>query len=149
MPTASRCARGSTIVASDRPSMTMRQVAPLPDPTATTRPCPVCDYRMGAVLHAQQFLLPEDQTLTPGYNVVLCDRCGAAFADTPVAQRRYDELYAQKSRYAAGPAAHASDNDRDIARFRDMAAEISRRVTDKSARIVDVGCANGQMLAAL
>lgn len=116
---------------------------------ATSRPCPVCDHRKGEVLHAQKFVLPEDQTLAAGYNVVVCDRCGAAFADTPVTQRRYDELYAEKSRYAAGPAAHASDSDRDIARFRDMAAEISRRVLDRSARIVDVGCANGQMLAAL
>lgn len=127
----------------------MQQATPVHNSIATSRPCPVCDQRKGEVLHAQKFVLPEDQTLAAGYNVVVCEVCGAAFADTPVTQRRYDELYAQKSRYAAGPAAHASDNDRDIARFRDMAAEIGRRVPDRSVRIVDVGCANGQMLAAL
>lgn len=116
---------------------------------ATGRPCPVCDCRQAKLLHAQRFVLPDDQGLTSGYNVVVCDQCGAAFADTLVTQRRYDHLYAEKSRYAAGPAAHASDNERDFARFRQMAAEIGRRVPDKSARIVDVGCANGQMLAAL
>ena len=127
----------------------MQQVARLHESIATSRPCPVCDYRRGEVLHAQEFVLPEDQTLASGYTVVACEACGVAFADTPVTQRRYDQLYAEKSRYAAGPAAHANDSDRDIARFREMAAEIARRVPDKSARIVDVGCANGQMLAAL
>jgi SAM-dependent methyltransferase len=127
----------------------MQKVAPVRSIIATSRPCPVCDHRKGEVLHAQQFVLPEDQKLAAGYNVVVCETCGGAFADTPVTQRRYDELYSEKSRYAAGPAAHASDSDRDTARFRDMAAEISRRVPDRSACIVDVGCANGQMLAAL
>jgi len=117
--------------------------------SATNRPCPVCDHRRAEVLHSQRFVLPEDKKLTASYDVVACDRCGAAFADTPITQREYDELYAQRSRYAAGPAAHASDSDRDIGRFREMAAEISRTVPDTSSRIVDVGCANGQMLAAL
>src|SRR5207237_56198 len=114
------------------------------------------DVYMAVPLQKQQlscrelmFVLPEDQKLTAGYNVVVCEVCGAAFADTTVRQRHYDELYAQQSRYAAGPAAHASDNDRDIARFRDMAAAVGRRVPDRSARIVDVGRADGQMLAAL
>lgn len=127
----------------------MQQVTAGHRTIGTSRPCPVCDHRKGEVVHAQKFVLPEDQKLAAGYNVVVCDVCGVAFADTPVTQRRYDELYAQKSRYAAGPAAHASDNDRDVARFREMAAEITRRVPERSSRIVDVGCANGQMLAAL
>jgi len=125
------------------------QAASVRNVISTIRPCPVCDDRHAAVLHSQRFVLPEDKKLTASYDVVACERCGAAFADTPITQREYDELYAQRSRYAAGPAAHASDSDRDIGRFRDMAAEISRIVPDKSSRIVDVGCANGQMLAAL
>jgi 2-polyprenyl-3-methyl-5-hydroxy-6-metoxy-1,4-benzoquinol methylase len=109
----------------------------------------VCDHLQAELLHSQRFVLPGDKSLTTGYDVVVCERCGAAFADTPVSQQQYDDLYAERSRYAAGPAAHASDNDRDFARFRDMALDIDRMVADKSARVLDVGCANGQMLAAL
>ena len=115
----------------------------------TTRPCPVCGERRAEVLHAQRFVLADDKKLAGSYNVVACVPCGAAFADTPVTQREYDELYARRSRYAAGPAAHAAVGDRDVARFRDMAAEIAAVVPEKHARMLDVGCANGQMLAAL
>lgn len=118
-------------------------------PIATTRACPVCDHRQAERLHSQRFVLPDAKNLAAGYDVVACARCGAAFADTPVSQQQYDELYARQSRYAAGPASHARDNDRDTARFQDMAAEIARTLPDRHAQILDVGCANGQMLAAL
>lgn len=119
------------------------------DPTPTTRECPVCDHRQAERLHSQRFVMPDEKNLATGYNVVVCARCGAAFADTPVSQRQYDEFYARQSRYAAGPAAHAADNDRDTSRFRDMAAEIARLLPDRQSQMLDVGCANGQMLAAL
>jgi SAM-dependent methyltransferase len=119
------------------------------NPTPTTRECPVCDRRQAERLHSQRFVLPDEKNLAAVYDVVVCVRCGAAFADTPVSQRRYDELYARQSRYAAGPAAHASDNDRDTARFQEMAAEIARILPARNSRILDIGCANGQMLAAL
>lgn len=109
----------------------------------------MCDGRQADVLHAQRFALADDKGLAASYEVVVCTGCGAAFADTPVTQRRYDDLYAQRSRYAAGPAAHTSENERDITRFREMAAEIARVAPDRSARIIDIGCANGQMLTAL
>lgn len=113
------------------------------------RPCPVCGERRAEVLHAQRFVLADDKKLAGSYNVVACLTCGAAFADTPVTQREYDDLYARRSRYAAGPAAHATEGARDVTRFRDMASEIAAVVPEKSARMLDVGCANGQMLAAL
>ncbi len=115
----------------------------------TVRACPVCDGREAETLHSQRFVLSDDKKLASSYAVVACARCGAAFADTPVTQKEYDALYAERSRYAAGPAAHATEHDRDTARFRDMAAAIARAVPDRAARIADVGCANGQMLAAL
>lgn len=115
----------------------------------TARPCPVCGAHQAGVLHAQRFVLADDKKLTDSYRVVVCAVCGAAFADTPVTQQEYDELYTRRSRYAAGPAAHARAGDRDIGRFRDMAAQIVEVVPDRSAAILDIGCANGQMLAAL
>jgi len=115
----------------------------------TARACPICDGRQVEVLHAHRFVLSDDKPLASSSAVVSCARCGTAFADTAVTQQQYDELYARRSRYAAGPAAHAIDNDRDIARFREMAGAIAGIVPDTAARIADIGCANGQMLAAL
>lgn len=115
----------------------------------TVRACPVCDGRRAEVLHSQRFVLSDEKAIASSCAVVACARCGTAFADTPVTQQQYNELYARRSRYAAGPAAHATDHDRDTARFRDMAAAIAGIVPDTSARIADIGCANGQMLAAL
>ena len=115
----------------------------------TVRACPICDGRHGDTLHSQRFVLSDDKALASSSAIVACTRCGAAFADTAVTQQQYNELYAQRSRYAAGPAAHATDHDRDTARFKDMAAAIACVVPETSTRIADIGCANGQMLAAL
>ena len=115
----------------------------------TLRTCPVCDHGHAETLHCQRFVLAEDKNLAPAFEVVACGRCGAVFADTPVTQAQYDELYAKRSRYAAGPAAHSTVNERDTGRFREIALQIRSVVPDTAARIVDIGCANGQMLAAL
>jgi SAM-dependent methyltransferase len=115
----------------------------------TIRTCPVCEHDRAEVIHSQKFASPEGQSLIDGYDVVCCERCGVGFADTPVLQRQFDALYANLSRYAAGPAAHVVDSERDFVRFRDVAAEIDRVVADTRARIVDIGCANGLLLKAL
>jgi SAM-dependent methyltransferase len=125
-------------------------VTTLRDAAITTgRQCPVCEHGHAEVLHSQRFVLQQDKALASSYDVVVCECCGMAFADTPVTQREYDDLYARQSRYASGPAAHAADNDRDSGRFRAVAADVAQIVSNSSARIVDIGCANGQLLAAL
>jgi SAM-dependent methyltransferase len=100
------------------------------------------------VIHSQRFVLADGHSVPDRYDVVCCDRCGAAFADTGEPQARYDDLYGDRSRYASGPAAHARGSERDLGRFRDVAEAISRVVPEQSARIVDVGCANGELLRA-
>jgi SAM-dependent methyltransferase len=115
----------------------------------TVRTCPICHHDRGEVIHSQEFALPEGQSLIDSYDVVCCDRCGVGFADTPIPQSQYDALYANLSRYAAGPAAHIVDSERDLLRFRNVAAAIDDVVADKRARIVDIGCANGLLLKAL
>lgn len=125
-----------------------RQVTGTDSLTTTRRACPICNDDQAEVLHSQRFALFDGHHVPDSYDVVSCSRCGAAFADTPVDQRSYDELYVNLSRYAAGPAAHATYSEQDLARFREVALEVSRAVPDRLARVVDIGCANGQLLAA-
>jgi len=116
--------------------------------TRTQRPCPICDSHDGVLLYEQRLMLPDDQHGAGLQRVVVCNDCGGAFTDTSIPQRDYDALYENRSRYAAGPAAPV-DAERDVARFRDIAALLDEMVPGRSARIVDIGCAGGEMLAAL
>jgi SAM-dependent methyltransferase len=116
---------------------------------ATARRCPVCEYDRGVLIHSQRFAVPDGEGEFDAYDVVCCQRCGVGFADTPVPQSQYDRVYANLSRYAAGPAAHVVESERDLHRFQEVAAAIDAVVSDRTARIVDIGCANGLLLRAL
>jgi SAM-dependent methyltransferase len=114
----------------------------------TRRRCPVCGHDHAEVIHSQRFVVPGNRE-TDRMDVVCCDRCGVGFADTEISQAEYDALYADVSRYAAGPAAQVADSERDLGRFRTVAAAVERQTPGKRARIADIGCANGLLLKAL
>jgi 2-polyprenyl-3-methyl-5-hydroxy-6-metoxy-1,4-benzoquinol methylase len=111
------------------------------------RPCPVCDNTRVTNLYSPTFVVPSDYLLDAAYDVVCCTNCGAAYADTDVTQERYDQFYANASKYAdtrisTGAGVLAWDD----ARLEVMARAIFRFVPDQNARIVDVGCAAGGLL---
>lgn len=114
------------------------------------RNCPVCECAGGEVLHTQRFILADNHPLRDGYDVVCCARCGFCFADTAATQRDYDEFYANFSKYADNKTSTGGGGTPwDLERIRDTAAEIARVKPARDARILDMGCANGGMLAAL
>lgn len=102
------------------------------------------------MLHHQRFVLAEGHPLPGSYDVVWCPRCGFAFADTPAPEEVYDQYYADYSKYednrtSTGGGGSASDQRR----LEETAALIAGVVPDRDARIADIGCANGGLLAAL
>lgn len=110
------------------------------------RRCPVC----GAAgprepLHHQAF---EPGPLGSGYDVVVCGDCGAAFADGIPSQRQLDDYYAERSKYTYAHAGGA-ESPFDFARFERIADQIEQHIPSKAARILDVGCATGGLLAVL
>jgi 2-polyprenyl-3-methyl-5-hydroxy-6-metoxy-1,4-benzoquinol methylase len=112
-----------------------------------SRVCPVCDCAQGEVLHTQKFVLADNHPLRGGYDVVCCGRCGFCFADTPATQRDYDEFYANFSKYADNKTSTGGGGSpTDLERIRETVAEITRVKSDRAARILDIGCANGGML---
>lgn len=114
------------------------------------RPCPVCQERTVRVLHHQRFALPEKHPLPSSYDVVACPGCGFVYADTSGTAQDYDRYYSDCSKYADQATATGGGNlAEDRARLEIAAGDIIRNLPNPNARIVDIGCANGGLLAAL
>ncbi len=110
------------------------------------RPCPVCDSTgPRTMLHQQHFL---EGPLGEGYDVVVCNRCGAGFADGIPSQEELDRYYAERSKYTY---AHnnGAESPFDLKRFEKIADQIELHLPDRAARILDIGCATGGLLAEL
>jgi SAM-dependent methyltransferase len=114
----------------------------------TPRDCPVCDRREPQLVYRQRFAVADDGCRITGYEVVECRRCGAVYADGIPSQEALDRYYAQSSKYEyleRGGEAPASLDES----HRGMAAGLRGLVPDVAARIVDVGCGNGDVLGLL
>jgi 2-polyprenyl-3-methyl-5-hydroxy-6-metoxy-1,4-benzoquinol methylase len=110
------------------------------------RPCPVCTSEgPRALVHRQRF---QEGPLGEGYDVVVCAACGAGFADGIPTQAELDRYYEERSKYTYAHAAGA-ESPYDFKRFELIADQIEAHVPDKTARILDIGCATGGLLAVL
>jgi SAM-dependent methyltransferase len=114
-----------------------------------SRSCPVCSATVCLPLHEQRFILPEGHPLSDGYMVVSCESCGFVYADTGVGQQQFDDFYARFSKYEDAQTGTGTGLTAwDQKRLSDTAGEIARSV-DRGARVLDLGCANGGLLAEL
>lgn len=113
----------------------------------STRPCPLCFGVECEVLHTQEFVLTEGHPLSSGYNVVTCESCGFVYADTTGEQRIYDQFYKEHSKYDHPVlSSGGGSSNADKKRLQETVNEISKHLTNKDARILDVGCASGGLL---
>jgi len=115
---------------------------PLPFPS---RACPVCAGIASKVLFEQRFSMLSEGSLLAGYDLVVCSRCGCAFADRIPEQSVFDEHYARMSKYEY---AHRGGEESpfDAARFDVIAKYLREQVEDREMRVLDVGCATGGLL---
>ncbi len=114
------------------------------------RTCPACDSNSVELLYHQEFVLPDESPLSSRYDVVLCQQCGLAFADTATSQATYDRFFVVSSIYedtktSIGLGGTASDT----ARLEATADTIAEAFGDKNIRIADIGCGGGGVLAKL
>jgi SAM-dependent methyltransferase len=86
--------------------------------------------------------------LLDGYDVVSCLECGFCFADQLPPQAEFDAYYLGQSKYEhewrGGRQSEFDSRHRPLS-----AAVISEWFPNRTARIVDIGCANGDLLAEL
>lgn len=115
------------------------------------RPCQICSNKVGEVLHNQRFSMPEEQQFLPdAYDIVVCLKCGFIYADTQASQEDYDHYYQDFSKYEDKAVACGScTTPWDAKRLKETANDIARFLPEKSDLILDIGCANGGLLAAL
>jgi SAM-dependent methyltransferase len=83
-----------------------------------------------------------------GYDVVVCGTCGAGFADDIPSQEAFDAYYREMSKYEyhQRDGAESEYDQRRLAIIADLLAPF---IPSPRARILDVGCATGRLLALL
>ncbi|MEI9974817.1 MAG: methyltransferase domain-containing protein [Ignavibacteriota bacterium] len=114
----------------------------------SSRPCPVCRGEKKKLLYRQNFEQLSEARFLDGYDVVVCEDCGAAFADDIPAQETFDRYYRDLSKYnnreRGGQAVPAEEEKCD--QTIDLVARFAER---RDVRILDVGSGSGQFLASL
>ncbi|MCX6921754.1 MAG: methyltransferase domain-containing protein [Verrucomicrobia bacterium] len=111
------------------------------------RPCPICSAVDVALLFPQRFEPLAGISLTDGYDVVTCRKCGFVFADGIPSKETFDRYYANASKYEF---AHQGGEQPaiELERLATLAEWIAERVP-LSSRLVDAGCATGGLLVQL
>jgi SAM-dependent methyltransferase len=118
------------------------------DAKHAVRPCPVCGDIARTRLFRQDFAEIEAATVVDGYDVVVCNRCGAGFADDIPSQDAFDAYYREMSKYEYHQR-EGAESEFDSRRLAIIAGLLAPFIPGKDARILDVGCATGKLLALL
>jgi 2-polyprenyl-3-methyl-5-hydroxy-6-metoxy-1,4-benzoquinol methylase len=115
---------------------------------SSPRACPCCGGHDREALFEQRFARIEGVSVLDGYTVVICRSCGMAFADGVPAQEEFDRYYREASKYTYGQRGGA-ESPADAARLAVSAGNIAKLSPNRDARVADVGCASGRLLAEL
>ena len=126
------------------------------DRFAGGRPCPICAGRHVVALHTQRLVLPEEFGLPDAFDVVACDLCGMVYSNMSLDPEGLTSYYRAET-YAFGSKADRSGEKSDealtlpvdVARLRGLVNNLERLVESRDARILDVGCGLGALLALL
>lgn len=110
------------------------------------RPCPICDWTEKTRLYEQDFH-NKIISLSEKYEVVVCQRCGFAYADNIPSQAEFNDYYAVMSKYEFNDK-DGSVSDDYLKYYLRIVDYLKPHLKDKSARILDIGCSTGGLLAA-
>lgn len=87
-----------------------------------------------------------DGPMVDSYDVVVCTRCGAGYADNIPSQAEMDRYYAEQSKYTYDQS-DGIESVWDLKRFEETADHIIPRLKTRNTKILDVGCATGGLLS--
>lgn len=112
----------------------------------TPRECPICSSTDTEKIYRQRFSEFSEGGLFDGYDIVVCKVCGFGFADDIPAQSEFDEYYKQMSKYE-NEHINGQVSESALSTYRAIVETVGPFLADKNARILDVGCATGALLA--
>ena len=110
------------------------------------RACAVCGSTASKLLFRQTFSEMSSGSLLQGYDVAVCEECGFGFADHIPNQADFDAHYRDMSKYEYQDQG-GKETEYDLVRFRAMTDTIILFLPSSNARLLDVGCATGRLLA--
>lgn len=116
--------------------------------TSFKRPCPVCHHTLSRSLFHQSFEALTGVTFLDGYDVVICEQCGAGFADGIPPQQAFDVYYRDLSKYEHADRG-GKESPSDELRYREVADAVATFIPSSKARILEIGCATGRLLSML
>ncbi|MEQ1885357.1 MAG: class I SAM-dependent methyltransferase [Bryobacteraceae bacterium] len=114
----------------------------------SARGCPICSSTHSQVLFEQRFEQLSGAHLLYGYDVSICDECGAGYADKIPPQSEFDRYYRELSKYDYSDRPTEARPAEDQ-RYLDMADGVAPHIPTAEARIFEIGSGAGQLLAAL
>ena len=111
----------------------------------TPRSCPVCNHHKSSQLFQQSFSSLSHGSLLDGYALVICDSCGAGYAQDIPPQTVFDRYYTEMSKYEYIDRAGVQ-TDSELQRFREE-VDLAESYLTNTDRILDIGCSTGGLLA--
>ncbi len=111
----------------------------------TPRSCPVCNHHNSSQLFRQSFSSLSEGSLLDGYELVICESCGAGYAQDIPPQTVFDRYYTEMSKYEYIDRAGVQ-TDSELQRFREEVDLVESYLTNTD-RILDIGCSTGGLLA--
>jgi hypothetical protein len=109
---------------------------------AKKRSCPVCGGGHSKVLFRQSFEQLSGVQFISGYEVVICEACGAGFADGIPPQSVFDDYYAVLSRYDYSDREN-KEPPQATDRFVQTAAVLREVIPSRSSRMLEIGSGSG------
>jgi len=111
----------------------------------TKRECPVCGSMDVKLMFTQEFAKIEGISFLNGYDVVACCKCSFMYASNIPEQAAFDEYYINANKYEY----EIEQSDTITGKYEHIIQEIVHFEHDKTAPIVDIGCARSEILRSL